>query len=497
MRISDNQIYASAMNNMNESLDRLMQLNMQSSAQKKLLRPSDNPSGMATVLDLSAHNGALDHFLKNVKTAQGWLNLSDNVLGEVSKTVIKIKELAQQASTETYTYDQRMAIGSQLRELLGTLVNQANTQFAGKSIFAGHKVDQEPFTPIPGATVLDETLTDTAVESVTGDAAKVMQVQFTDSGTIGGATDIGYRFTTNAGKTWTTGTLIAGQRELTLNGCKVTLQNGIAVTETNTAPGTRINIRPSVQYLGDDADGTQVRNLSQSPLLATTLGHFDSSINVRLDNAGTLPGPISYSFSLNGGATWTTGNTSSNASLPIPGGSLNLASAAGNTFASGAQFSVSPNTADISLSISRTQSVTVNTVGKDVFGGMYRKPGETLLSKAMHETPDKNLFETVGELIGFVETNDTDNIGKSLEKISVSHAHVEGVNGTIGARVNLTDFVMNTLTLRKDNNTTYMSNIESADAAELMAEIKKSEFIYSSVVRTNQLILGLNSMSLF
>lgn len=494
MRVSDNQIYSAVVDNMNQSLDRLMTLNMQSAAQKKLLLPSDNPAGMATALELSAHNGALDHFVKNVETAQGWLKLGDNVLGEVSKTIIKIKELAQQASTDTYTHDQRMAIGKQLRELLGSLVNQSNTQFAGKSIFAGHKVDLEPFKSITGATVLDANLGDDAVERVTGDASKVIKIEFTESGTVGGADDIDYRYSSDGGKTWKTATLIAGQQELNLGSNTLTLKNGIALTKVSGSTGTQINVRPAVQYLGDDSDGTQVHDLSRSQLTATTLGKFDSRVNIRLDNSGTLPGPISYSYSLNGGNTWNTGNTSSNGSLALPGGSLNLASGAGNTFSTGGQYSISPNTADISLSISRTQSVTTNSVGKDVFGGMYLKPGDTLLSKALPDFPERNLFETVGELIGFVETSNTANIGKSLEKLTKSHAHIEGVNGTIGARVNLTDFVMNTLSLRKDNNTTYLSNIESADAASLMAEIKKQEFIYSSVVKTNQIILGINSL---
>lgn len=496
MRISDNQIYQAAVGNMNESLDRLMLLNRQSASQKKMLLPSDNPSGMATALELHAHNGAIDHFLQNVKTAQGWLGLADRTLGEVSKTIIKIKELAQQTATETYTHDQRMAASKEIRELLNSLIGQANTRFAGKSVFAGHKVDQEAFTFTMAATVLDANLTDAAVETVTGDSTKVTRIEFLDSGTIGGGADLRYRYTTDAGKTWKTATLTAGQRDLQLNGNTVTMRNGVAVTQVDGANGTRINVRPGARYRGDDSDSVTVRDLGHSTLTTSTLGKFDGPINVRLDSAGTLPGPISYSYSLDGGATWNSGNVSSNARLALPGGSLNLASGAGNTFATGLQFAVSPNSADISLSLSRRQSVTVNSVGKDVFGGLYLKPGDTVLTRALPDTPERNLFETVGELIGFVETSDTANIGKSLERLTQCHAHVEGINGTIGARVNLTDFALNTLDLRKDNNTTYLSNLESADATALMAEIKKQEFIYSSVIRTNQLILGINDMSI-
>ncbi len=497
MRISDNMIYGATIETMNQSLNEVIRLGLIQSSQKKLLYPSDNPAGMGTALELHAQNGSIEHFMENVKTAQGWLELGDKILGEASKTVAKIQTLAQQASTETYTNEQRASIAKQLRELLGTLVNQANTRFAGKSIFAGHKVDATAFDQILGATVLDKSLDDGAVESVTGKAPHTITVDFTNNGVVGGGTDLGYRYSTDGGKSWKNGTLAAGRQKLNVEGCTVTLKNGINVKDLNTDGGTRINVRPAVVYNGDDSDGVTVKSLNGSSLLTTTLGHFDQNVVVRVDNTGTVPGPVNYSYSLDGGSTWTSGNVSSNARLTIPGGALVLASNAGaNTFSTGSQFVVAPNTADIRLSISRTQSVTVNNVGKDVFGGLYRKPGETALSKTMPDKPDRNLFETVAELIGFVESNDVKSIGKSLEKIKTSHAHLEGVNGTLGARVNLTDFVLNSLDTRKSNNRTYLANIESADLATVMSDLEKQKFIYSSVLKTNKDILELNSLSI-
>lgn len=496
MRISENMIYGAATESMNQSLNELMRLNMMNSSQKTLLYPSDNPAGVGTALELHALNSSIDHFMGSVETAQGWLQLGDKILGEASEAVAKIKTLAQQASTQTYTDEQRAAIAKQMRELLGTLVNHANTRFAGKSIFAGHKVDATAFEQILGATVRDKDLDDSAVESVTGKALRTITVDFKTNGTVGGATDLDYRYSTDGGKSWKEGTLTAGQRQLTLDGCTVTLKNGIAVKDLNTDGGTRINLRPAVVYKGDDSDDVTVRNLDGSPLLTSTLGRFSQNVVVRVDNNGTLPGPVNYSYSLDGGSTWTSGNVSSNARLTIPGGTLVLASNSGsNTFSIGNQFSVTPNTADIRLAISRDQSVIVNNVGKDVFGGLYRKPGDTFLSKAMSDKPDRNIFETIGELIGYVESNDVPNIGKCLEKVGTGHAHLVGVNGTVGARVNLTDFVFNALDTRKSNNKTALANIEAADLATLMSDIKKQELIYSNVLKTNKMILELNSLS--
>lgn len=496
MRVSENMIYAGIVETMNDSMNAIMRLNMQSSAQKKLLYPSDNPAGIGTVLNLAALNSSIDHFMENVETAQGWLGLGDKILGESSKTVAKIKELAQQAATETYTDKQRAAIAKQLRQLFGVLVNQGNTRFAGKSIFAGHKTDATAFRQILGATVLDPALDDSAVESVSGKAPHTIMINFQTSGTVGGAADIDYKYSSDGGKTWKNATLSAGQRELHVDGCTVSLRNGIAVTAQTPTAGTKINVRPAVVYEGDDSDGVTIKNLDKSPLLTTTLGHFSQNVVVRVDNSGTIPGPVNYSYSLDGGSSWTTGNVASNARLEIPGGTLVLASNAGaNTFASGNQFVITPNTADIKLTISKTQSVVVNNVGKDIYGGLYQKPGDTLLTKAMPETPENNLFETVGELIGFVESNDITNIGKSLARIDTCHAHLAAANGAVGAKVNLTDFVLNALDTRKSNNTTYLANIESADVASIMTELEKHKLIYSNIIKTNQMILDVNSLS--
>ncbi|XPV77834.1 MAG: flagellar hook-associated protein FlgL [Desulfovibrio sp.] len=495
MRVSDNQIYSSALSNMNESLSNLMHLNMQNSSQKKMLLPSDNPTGMATALNLHSHNGALTHFLENVKSAQGWLNLGDNVLGEASKAVIKITELAQQASTGTYDYDQRLSIAKQMRQMLGSLMNQANTRFADKSIFAGHKVEVEPFRPILGATMLDENLKDSDLTSINGSALKSVRVEFTSTGVVGGVAPLNYKYSTDAGKTWKTGALAAGSTEVDLGTCKATLKNGIGVTAASDKSGTRFNIRPAIEYLGDDSDGVDVIKLTESPLATSTTGKFAARVNVRIDNSGALPGPVKYSFSTDGGSSWVTGNVSTDGKLAIPGGTLNLTNGTGNTFKASDQFAVAPNTADISLSLSRTQSVVVNNVGKDVFGGMYKKPGDTSLTKAMPDSPEKNLFETVGRLIGAVETNDVNSIGEALADLKKSHAYLESVNATVGGRVNLTDFVLNSLNMRKDNNNAYLSNIESADISEIMSNLKKSELVYTSVIQTNKIIMELNSIS--
>ena len=98
---------------------------------------------------------------------------------------------------------------------------------------------------------------------------------------------------------------------------------------------------------------------------------------MRLDD--TSGDPYVYSYSTDGGASWVTGNTSGAVgadvtTLSVPGGILSLDMTSG-TPADGDQFFIQPSTADISIGISPTDSVVVNGVGKDIFGGVYQAAG--------------------------------------------------------------------------------------------------------------------------
>lgn len=120
--------------------------------------------------------------------------------------------------------------------------------------------------------------------------------------------------------------------------------------------------------------------------------------------------------------------------LNIPGGTLTL-SANGSSLAAGSQFFVQPSTADISIPISGTDAVVVNGVGKDIFGGVYQAYGDTNYTVAQFSGSNAgNLFETVGELIGYLETNNEDGIADSLAKLTGAQNTVLEAAASVGGR---------------------------------------------------------------
>lgn len=487
MRVTNSMIYDSVIRYTNGALENYYRLAEQNSSMRRINRPSDDPNGTGQVLGLRDSLRALTQYQENIGTAQAWLAAADSALQQVGDVVTHILELAEQGATETLTAAQRLLVAQSAREDFAQLLGLANTEYAGQSLFAGQRTDTDAYVMALSADVYGNTLSNAAVLSVNGDAATSLLVEFTDSGTVGGSADIGYRWSADGGETWTEGVLAAGRTTLELGSCTVKLAAGATVTASAEEGGDRMVLRPAAVYQGNANDGAAVSCLGAAGAEAAASGSFSCKVLVRVDQAASASGATAYSYSTDNGASWVTGNTAEDLVFEIPGGSLRLSLASGAGLAAGAQFTVSPYSADIALAVSPTSSVVVNSVGKDVFGGLYQAPGESTATA----TAGANLLESVGRLIGALETNDTDVIGQCLAEIRAALETVEKAAATIGARETRLEFAAEAATTRADNAEAAASSIEDADLTLLMVRLESAKIIYQSVVETSSIIMKL------
>ncbi|WP_432736125.1 flagellar hook-associated protein FlgL [Maridesulfovibrio sp. FT414] len=495
MRISTNQLFNMSFNNLSSAMSNLAEASNRNSSHKRVLLPSDDPAAMGGIINCRSFGLETGQFIKNIDTASSWLSLADGVLQQVSTDIGRIKSLAEQAATGTLTLDQRRAIGKNLRGVMANLLNKSNSEFGGKSIFAGHKLDSNAYEEVLGATTTDPSLPAGSVVAIKGASEVSIDVRFTSSGTVGTDT-LTYKYSSDGGKTWQNGTLNPGDTELDLGPATMELKNSIAVKEyADTGGGTRFIVRPALEYRGDDNDDLNVVKYGANGLNAKADGQFVKDILIQIDKDGNVNSPpFTYSYSLDNGATWVHSNVSADSRLEVPGGSLTLSSGTGATFLKGEQFVIRPNTADLRLDISRNQSIRVNHVGKDILGGVYQKPGQQN-STPSPEDDERNLFETLGKLIGYVETNDLSGIGNCVEKLKSVHEHVEMKAAEVGARMNRAAGAKQLAEVRKDNNTVLMSSLEDADIGELLNELNKCKLIYESVARSSRMVTEMSILN--
>jgi len=256
---------------MNSALNDVTELNMMSSSQKKLNAPSDDPAAMGKVMELSSYDQSLTGYIDNCSTTNEYLSLADESLMQASENITATRELAEQGSTETYTEEQLNMMALEMEGYMDSLFAIANTQMGSDSLFAGNDLGNNAYEMGLGVTLTNSSLQNSDFVNMTGEVDSTMTVQFTEAGTVG-TDEIDYRYSTDGGDTWTTGTLAAGDTELDLGTCQVELATGTAVTAADDeGNGTEFYVREAAHYIGSD-DAMFVAISESTTVDMTTVG---------------------------------------------------------------------------------------------------------------------------------------------------------------------------------------------------------------------------------
>ncbi|HBR06252.1 MAG TPA: flagellar hook-associated protein 3 [Desulfovibrio sp.] len=284
MRVSTSQIFSASLSQINSALYDVTRLNLMTSSQKKINTPSDDPSGMAAVINLRDYSSALSRYTDNCSTAGNYLSEADSVLSQASEVVTSIMELAEQGSTETYTTEELRMMAEEMEGYLESLMALANSTFGDDYIFGGDDTDSSAFTMGLGITVTGDGLASSAsFLSVSGSIDSAIAVRFTEDGTVG-ADALDYEYSLDGGETWTEGVLASGASTLDLGDCQVELVSGITVNAaSDDEEGTEFLVRDAVYYEGSG----EAMSVTVSDGIDVDMTSVGSEIFGGLDSTGT------------------------------------------------------------------------------------------------------------------------------------------------------------------------------------------------------------------
>lgn len=527
IRVTQHSMYNTMVGHMQSNLSAYMESVEQGSSQKRINRPSDDPAGTYRVLTTRVDINNTKQYQENVDTAKGWLNLADDVLSkQVTTAITGLKTLAEQASTGTYTAEQRRIMADQAKQYFGQLLNLANTEFEGKSIFAGHKYDKNAFEQGMAITPPNEewqNLINSGDVKVTGNSENTILIEFASDGPIE-ANKTAYRWSNDGGQTWMPKD--GDPDELVTsdgNGNLVISPSGTGVTisipEDADLPtveaadpdkihgpknGTFLYVRPTAYYQGDDKDPpAEVTSLGSKTLdgKVQASGTFGSNVMVRIDGVeNKLTGkyePVDlnkagsafdWSYSTDGGSTWVTAKgtvpDSDTMRLPVPGGFAELNLENLNEIPAGDQFLIHPSRADLNYEIMKDTYLSVNSVGKDVFGGYY--DGAPALDG------ENNLFEVVGAFIGYLEGNSQEGCQKTLAALTKAEQQVLSEATRIGGMENRLEMAADVLSFQKIDQDERLSYVEDIDLTELLTRLTRQQLTYQTVLQSSSKIMQMS-----
>ena len=121
-------------------------LQSQLSSGHSLNRPSDNPASVTQVLALSSQAKQLTSWQANIDTATSWLGMANNTANSVLATLQSARSVLLQAVNQgAQSATSYVALGTQLKGVVATLLGLANTQYEGRAIFAGTSASPQAY----------------------------------------------------------------------------------------------------------------------------------------------------------------------------------------------------------------------------------------------------------------------------------------------------------------------------------------------------------------
>ena len=111
----------------------------------KLNQPSDDPYAASQALKLRADLASNQQYQGNVSDANAWQSVADTALGNIGDSVQRARDLIIQGANGTNSASDRTAMVTELNQLIDSIKTDANTQYAGRYIFAGTDTNTQPY----------------------------------------------------------------------------------------------------------------------------------------------------------------------------------------------------------------------------------------------------------------------------------------------------------------------------------------------------------------
>ncbi|GIW55308.1 MAG: hypothetical protein KatS3mg082_1712 [Nitrospiraceae bacterium] len=177
MRVTETQIFSLLTNNLQRAQARLLKIQEQISAGKRVTRPADDPSAFNAIVFDKTTLAQLEQRLRNIQFATTRLDLADKAFGGVTNVLARAQELAVRLRSDTNGIPERTAGALEVRQLLYEVQQIANTELRGEPIFAGTGAHgRATGVEIAEPVTLSDGLNDTLQVTVDGVASGVIDL---------------------------------------------------------------------------------------------------------------------------------------------------------------------------------------------------------------------------------------------------------------------------------------------------------------------------------
>lgn len=149
MRITNSMISNSSRSHIASAKNKLLTAENQYTTQKRILRPSDDPTIAVRSLQLRTTYSQVQQYLaRNVQDGMSWMDSTETALTNMDSILTNMLEQLNRGANDDLGVDERTAVLSVLREYAKAIFeDEANTDFAGRYVFTGYRTDTSLLFP--------------------------------------------------------------------------------------------------------------------------------------------------------------------------------------------------------------------------------------------------------------------------------------------------------------------------------------------------------------
>ena len=174
MRVTQSMIAAHSLRNISQSYGRISASLEQMSSGKKISKPSDDPVIAQRGMYYRSNLTEIKQYNRNLSEAFLWMDNSEAAMEQANSNLQRIRELVVQASSDTNTAEDRLAIAKEIDQLKADLVEVSKTKVSERYIFNGTNVTEPPVAiDDAGNVTVNAADTDYLVEVSRGSQLKV------------------------------------------------------------------------------------------------------------------------------------------------------------------------------------------------------------------------------------------------------------------------------------------------------------------------------------
>lgn len=147
MRVTDSMVSRTILRDIDRTSTEILQTQSKLATGKEILKPSDDPAGIVTMLSYRKEISELEQYNKNIDNSIEWMESTSNTMSQIEELLFEVSDSAQQASTDLMTDEQRQTMSSLVNEYLKELVDLSNSTNRGRTLFGGTETDTAAFIP--------------------------------------------------------------------------------------------------------------------------------------------------------------------------------------------------------------------------------------------------------------------------------------------------------------------------------------------------------------